>query len=240
MVFDWQRTMPLLGAIKKRVCRGDVVVDIGCGLGILSFAAALAGAKRVYAIDCDLESLEFAKWEAKKLGLKQIIFFGDHSFNIELREKCDCLIQETVGPLAFDENFLPTLLDARRRFLKPRGKIIPETLMLYGAPVEKNRRLLSPPTLLKKIETKTSGLKNISLIKTWKIKKSPAGVLLWPKIVWTKNFETDASPLASQTHWGQTFFSLKNHKKKSIKLELKISPDPENPAYYSETLWRVT
>jgi len=48
----------------KQEARGKIVIDIGCGSGILSIAAALMGAKRVIGIDIDPIALEHSKQNA--------------------------------------------------------------------------------------------------------------------------------------------------------------------------------
>ena len=73
MVFDFGRSLPLIRAIEKTIRPGDVVVDLGCGLGLLSFAAVHAGAKRAYGIDVDSGALDFARWEPKQLGMEKKI-----------------------------------------------------------------------------------------------------------------------------------------------------------------------
>lgn len=237
MLFDLERTVPLIKAIQKKVRPGDIVVDVGCGLGILSLAAVKAGAKRVYGIDVDSEALEFAKWQAKKLGMdKKICWLEDHSYNVDLVEKADVLIQETIGALAFDENFLPTLCDAKKRFLKKGGKIIPEEVSLYGALATKNKKPLSKPTLLKKIETKKVGQTTVTIKKTLRPfkKGNPSGLLVWPKIIWAPGLETDASPFKQPTHWNQTFLPGTGSQ-----LTLKFEPDPKDPHHYTETLWQL-
>lgn len=123
-------------AIRAAIKPGDTVADIGCGLGVLSHLAVQAGAAKVYAIEYDPSTLMLAqriaephKWSSKiqwKHGLS-----GDLKI-----PKVDVIISETLGSLGLDENCLPTLLDARRRFLKPSGIIIPRAVTLHFAPVE--------------------------------------------------------------------------------------------------------
>ena len=47
--------------------KDKIVLDIGCGTGILSIFAARAGAKHVYAID-NAEIAEYAKYIIKQNG----------------------------------------------------------------------------------------------------------------------------------------------------------------------------
>lgn len=238
MLFDWERTIPLLRAIQKKVRPGDIVVDLGCGLGVLSLAAVYAGAKRVYAIDVDSEAIDFGRLQAQKLGMeKKICWLNDHSTNIDLVEKADLLIQETIGALAFDENFLPTLQDAKKRFLKKNGKIIPEEVSLYGAPAAKNKTLLQKPALLARIRTKTVRNTTVTIKKSWEINGEPDGFLVWPKIVWAKGLQTDCSPHHPPTHWRQTFFPFSQ--KVSDTFWLNIHPHPQNPLYNSQIEWQI-
>ena len=48
----------------------DVVIDVGCGSGVLSFVAARLGAKRTYGCDLAEEAVEMAKVNAVALGLQ--------------------------------------------------------------------------------------------------------------------------------------------------------------------------
>ena len=136
MVLDKLRTDVLLKAINKVVKKGDVVVDVGAGAGILSFAAISAGASKVFAIDYDAEALEAAKIYAKRFGFeKKIEFINGCSFDVDIPEKADVLLCETVGSLAYDENIMLTIADAKERFLKTKGIVIPEALELWASPV---------------------------------------------------------------------------------------------------------
>lgn len=142
MVLDPHRTIPLAEAITRSVKNGDLVIDIGTGIGLLAFLACRAGAKQVYAVDVDGESLAVAEHFAKKFGLSdRITFVEGQSFDLELEAKANVIICETVGSIGFDENILATLFDAKKYLLKKGGVVIPERIELWGAPVESSCRL---------------------------------------------------------------------------------------------------
>ncbi|MBI3099864.1 MAG: hypothetical protein HYY93_16760 [Planctomycetes bacterium] len=47
----------------------------------------------------------------------------------------DLLVTETIGRQGFDESIVPTVIDARRRFLREGATIVPRTIALRAAPV---------------------------------------------------------------------------------------------------------
>ena len=51
MLSDQLRVDTYYRAISKQVKKGDVVVDLGTGTGILSFFAAAQGARKIHALD---------------------------------------------------------------------------------------------------------------------------------------------------------------------------------------------
>lgn len=136
MLVDNVRTGSYEQAISRTVKTGDVVVDLGCGSGILSFLACRAGAKHVYAIESE-DVIEMAKLVAGKNGLQdRVTFFNDVSFNVTLPEPADVIVTETMGTFGFEEGLLGSLTDARDRFLKPSGTLIPHHVELFLVPVE--------------------------------------------------------------------------------------------------------
>lgn len=123
-------------AIHETVNRGDVVADIGTGSGILAFFAIQAGAKKVYAIEQN-KIIEEAEELAKSNGLeKNIVFINERSDRVELPEKVDVIISELIGYFGLEENLLHFKINARERFLKPGGKLVPAWIELYLVPVE--------------------------------------------------------------------------------------------------------
>jgi protein arginine N-methyltransferase 1 len=58
-----------------------------------------------------------------------------HSTEFDDDLAVDLIVSETLGNYALEENIIATLADARRRFLKPDGSIIPGRIEQYAAPV---------------------------------------------------------------------------------------------------------
>jgi protein arginine N-methyltransferase 1 len=136
MLADRVRVAAYQKAIQEVVKAGDIVADIGTGSGLLAFFAVQAGARKVYAVERE-DIIEDAKKlaEINKLADK-VVFIKGRSDKVELPEKVDVIVSETLGSFGLDENVLKFKTDARRRFLKPGGRLIPDWLELYLAPVE--------------------------------------------------------------------------------------------------------
>jgi SAM-dependent methyltransferase len=136
LLADELRTNAYREAIARTVKAGDVVVDVGCGSGVLSFFACEAGAARVYAIDRG-GMAGIAQFLARHLGFEdRITVLREESTAVELPERADVLITETLGVLGLDENILGSVIDARARLLRPGAAIVPQGLSLSIVPVE--------------------------------------------------------------------------------------------------------
>ena len=256
MVKDSLRTTPLLHAVVASVKKGDIVLDIGTGLGLLAIAAAKAGAKEVIACDCDQEALLEAKQNAVKERMeKKICFVKSLSFDLTLPRKADLLICETVGSFAFDENILATVAHAKQRLLKRGGRIIPESLELWGVPIERYPKLITPaeialvkrdaclakPKQLARIEFKRQCPTSLHIKENFRLRKDGTlrAFALWPKVTWMKGHTTDASPFFKPTHWKQGILPLKRRnvkKGESVQLTLIIRPHPSQPQLMTERL----
>jgi SAM-dependent methyltransferase len=133
---DETRTNAFREAIRRVVTPESVVLDLGTGSGILALFAAEAGARRVFAIDAT-HSADLASFLTRHLGYgDRIQVFHDHSTKVELPERADILVTETLGAFALDEHILSNVIDARARLLKPDAIIIPRRIELYLVPVD--------------------------------------------------------------------------------------------------------
>ncbi|MCA9608514.1 MAG: 50S ribosomal protein L11 methyltransferase [Myxococcales bacterium] len=136
MMADRVRLDAYARAIEATVREGDVVVDLGAGLGILSLLAARAGARKVYAIEKG-DAARLAARVVEQNGLAgRIEVIEATSRDVELDAPADVLVSETLGSFGIEENTLAFTIDARDRLLAPGGRMVPCAIECFLAPVE--------------------------------------------------------------------------------------------------------
>lgn len=112
-----------------------VVLDVGAGTGILSFFAAQAGAKKVYAVEAS-NSAEVAKQLAEVNGYSHIVEVIQGKLEeIELPERVDVIISEPIGFLLVHERMIESYVTARDKFLKPDGLMMPTNGSIVFSPM---------------------------------------------------------------------------------------------------------
>ncbi len=136
MLADSVRMAAYERAIRETVAAGDVVADIGTGSGVLAFMALKAGARRVYAVEKTRVVREAEKIAAKNGFQDRVVFFHERSDRVELPERVDVVTSELIGYFGLEENLNAFQIDARKRFLKPQGALVPSSLELHLTPVE--------------------------------------------------------------------------------------------------------
>lgn len=135
---DQRRLDALARATAAVVRAGDVVVDLGCGTGILGLLACRAGARRVYAID-ESGMAEIAEALAAANGYAdRITILRGGSLHVSIPERADVVIADQIGGFGFEAGIVEYFADAKRRFLKSNGRLMPRSLSLWIAPVEHN------------------------------------------------------------------------------------------------------
>ena len=111
------------------------MLDVGTGSGVLAIAAARAGARHVYAVEASDIADVAERVFADNAVQDRVTLIRGWSRKIELPEPADLLVAEIIGNEPFEEEILETTLDARRRLLKPGGRLIPHTLELVARPL---------------------------------------------------------------------------------------------------------
>jgi protein arginine N-methyltransferase 1 len=135
LIADHVRNEAFFRALKAIIEPGrSIVADIGAGTGLLGLMASKLGAKEVFLF----ESAEVAGVAAQVLKAnkaKACHLIPCHSREFRDKLSVDIIVSETLGNYALEENIIATLADARRRFLKPHGRIVPSGITQFVAPV---------------------------------------------------------------------------------------------------------
>ena len=92
-------TISSMVAETMKVHEKDVVIDMGCGSGVLSIIAAKLGAKMVHGVDAEAETVEVATANASKQGVKDRTRFyrGDMFAPLPKGIEADVLIGDVSG-----------------------------------------------------------------------------------------------------------------------------------------------
>jgi len=118
------------------IFRDKVVLDVGCGSGILSLFAARSGAKRVIAVDASKIAVKAEK-VIKVNGFEDVVtVIQGQVENIELQDgitQVDIIISEWMGYALLYESMLDSVLFARDRFLRPGGLMVPSQCQMILA-----------------------------------------------------------------------------------------------------------
>ena len=139
MLKDAVRTRAYQTAIERNphLVRGKIVLDVGCGTGILSLFAARAGAKHVYGVECSAIAVQAQQIVADNgYGDRVTILHGKLEDITLPVPSVDVIISEWMGYCLLYESMLDTVLAARDRWLAPGGVLLPDRATLRLCAIE--------------------------------------------------------------------------------------------------------
>ncbi|KAM9167218.1 histone-arginine methyltransferase CARM1-like [Mergus octosetaceus] len=135
MMQDFVRTATYHRAIVQNHIdfKDKVVLDVGSGLGILSFFAVQAGARKVYAVHTGSVT-KYAELLVRSNNLSdKITILTGKIEEIYLPESVDVVISEPMGYLLFSERMLKSYLYSKK-WLKSNGMMFPTFSEIHLAP----------------------------------------------------------------------------------------------------------
>ncbi|RND00091.1 50S ribosomal protein L11 methyltransferase [Lysinibacillus halotolerans] len=140
-------TVMCLQALEKVVNKGDTVIDVGTGSGVLSIAAALLGAKNVHALDLDEIAVKSARENIKLNNVQHVakVFHGNLLDTVT--EQADVVVANILaeiimtftddvfsivkpGGLYVTSGIISAKKDSVKSALEKSGFIIEEVLMM--------------------------------------------------------------------------------------------------------------
>ncbi|GIL85408.1 hypothetical protein Vretimale_10629 [Volvox reticuliferus] len=136
-----------LAAAPPGALEGRVVLEVGCGLGLLSMMAAKAGAARVIAVDGSEGAVDAARRIIKANGLqdKIIVVHGAIEVIEELPGVApggvDLVISNWMGPGLLAGGMMHSVSHAVKKWLRPGGVVLPDQVSLWAAGLEDREAL---------------------------------------------------------------------------------------------------
>uniref|UniRef100_A0A674GQK0 type I protein arginine methyltransferase n=1 Tax=Taeniopygia guttata TaxID=59729 RepID=A0A674GQK0_TAEGU len=206
------------------IFKDKVVLDVGCGTGILSMFAAKAGAKKV--IGVDQSEIIYQAMDIIRLNkLEKIITLVKGRIEeVDLPlEKVDIIISEWMGYFLLFESMLDSVIYAKDKYLAEGGSVYPDlcTISLvavgdmnkhvdkllfwedvYGFDMSCMKKAVIPEAVVEVLDPNT-------LISTASVIKAIAGYF---DVFFEKNCHNkvlfSTGPQCTKTHWKQTVFLL--------------------------------
>ncbi|XP_042693208.1 protein arginine N-methyltransferase 3 isoform X2 [Centrocercus urophasianus] len=206
------------------IFKDKVVLDVGCGTGILSMFAAKAGAKKV--IGVDQSEIIYQAMDIIRLNKLEntITLIKGRIEEVDLPlEKVDVIISEWMGYFLLFESMLDSVIYAKDKYLAEGGSVYPDicTISLvavgdmnkhtekllfwedvYGFDMSCMKKAVIPEAVVEVLDPST-------LISETSVIKAIAGYF---DIFFEKDCHNkvlfSTGPLCTKTHWKQTVFLL--------------------------------
>lgn len=142
MLRDDVRTGAYYNAIlgNRHLFEGRVVIDVGCGTGVLSIFSAWAGARKVFAIEAS-DMAHHARNIVRDNNLGHVVtVVHGRAEDCELLDddgtpvRADVIVSEWMGYFLVYEAMYESVFYARDRWLKPEGVMFPSHATLFLCP----------------------------------------------------------------------------------------------------------
>ncbi|MFD1850232.1 50S ribosomal protein L11 methyltransferase [Oceanobacillus bengalensis] len=92
-------TVLSIQALEQYMNKGDIVIDVGSGSGVLSIASVMLGAEKVYAYDLDEVAVKSTKLNAKVNKLHERIIAKQNNLLDHVNEKADIIVSNILAEI---------------------------------------------------------------------------------------------------------------------------------------------
>jgi type I protein arginine methyltransferase len=201
MIADKVRTDVYSRAIRQIVKPGFVVLEIGTGPGVFAILACQAGASRVFAIESS-DVIQVAREAAIANGCAdRIEFFEGLSTLVTLPARADVIFSDLRGVLPLLGHHIPSIVDARNRFLKPGGVFCPRKDTIWMAVVEtpKIYSRIVDPWEQSGLDQNLASARRRAVNNLMRARATPDQLLTEPQLWATVNYSSIESPDARGT-----------------------------------------
>lgn len=204
MIADRVRMEAYAQALRQTVKPGSVVLEIGTGPGMFAILACQLGASRVIAIESD-EIIQVARENAAvNRCADRIEFIEELSTNVTLPVKADVIVSDMRGVTPLFGHHLPSIMDARRRFLAPGGVLIPRADTLWAAVVEMPERYagMVEPWGKNILDQDLTAARRLAVCNFQKVRAKPEELLTTPRVWKTLDYATIETPdVKGEINW---------------------------------------
>lgn len=90
-------TLLCIQAVEKKLTKGDQVIDVGTGTGVLSIAAAKLGASNILALDLDEVAVNSAKLNVKLNKVQDVVTVKQNNLLDQVEEKVDLIVANILA-----------------------------------------------------------------------------------------------------------------------------------------------
>jgi precorrin-6B methylase 2 len=141
MLNDVERTLALETAISRAVRKGDLVLDVGTGAGLLALLGARHGARHVVSCEGVAPVAEVAERIVRRNGYEDRIsivrkWSTELAVGVDLPKPADVLVTEVIDCGLLGEGILPTIRHAREHLLADGATIVPARATLHAQLLE--------------------------------------------------------------------------------------------------------